>query len=228
MKSYLLRNLTIMIDRFSKSQPLELIDDPDEKAKKEVENGRKQFSLAIDIVRHHVHDVERPFRLRPHHLLQLNAAALDGIHQMAGTYRNTPVSIEGSKHVPPEAFMVAEEVSLMCDHVNESWEEKSALYLSSYLMWRINWIHPFADGNGRTSRVVSYLVLSIKLNSVLPGSPTIPDQIAEDKKPYYDALEAADAVWAASQEIDVSALETIRDNHLARQLVNAAREAGQS
>ncbi len=215
-----------MIDRFSKSQPLELITDAEEKARREVENGRRQFSLAMEIIRQHVHDRERPFRLRPSHLLQLNAAALEGIHQMAGTYRNTPVAIEGSRHEPPAAFMVAEEVAMMCDHVDKNWEEKSALYLASYLLWKINWIHPFADGNGRTSRIASYIALSVKLNSLLPGSPTIPDQISQNKLPYYGALEAADAVWRNSEEIDVSKIEEILDACLVAQLTNAAKEAG--
>jgi Fic family protein len=76
----------------------------------------------------------------------------------------------------------------MCDYVNQNWG-RSALHLAAYVLWRINWIHPFADGNGRTARAVSYILLSIKLDSLLPGTKTIPDQIAADKKPYYAALE---------------------------------------
>jgi Fic family protein len=100
----------------------------------------------------------------------------------AGTFRNTPVSIGGSGHTPVEPFMVAEEVSQLCEYVNENWE-RSALHLAAYVLWRLNWIHPFADGNGRTARTVSYIVLSAKLDSLLPGSPTIPDQISVDKTP---------------------------------------------
>ena len=48
--------------------------------------------------------------------------------------------------------MVAELVEDMCDYVNENWEAKSAIHLAAYIMWRLNWIHPFADGNGRLSR----------------------------------------------------------------------------
>jgi Fic family protein len=88
----------------------------------------------------------------------------------------------------------------------------------------MNWIHPFADGNGRTARAVSYVVLSIKLDSLLPGTPTIPEQIASNKDPYYKALEDADKAWA-SKKIDVSALEGLVGDMLARQLLNAAKEA---
>jgi Fic family protein len=88
----------------------------------------------------------------------------------------------------------------------------------------MNWIHPFADGNGRTARAVSYVVLSIKLDSLLPGTPTIPEQIAGNKTPYYEALEQADGAWG-SGKVDVSALETLIGGMLAHQLLNAAREA---
>ncbi len=88
----------------------------------------------------------------------------------------------------------------------------------------MNWVHPFADGNGRTARAVSYVVLSIKLDSLLPGTPTIPEQIAVNKAPYYEALEQADKAWE-SGVVDVSALEQLIGSMLAQQLINAAKEA---
>ena len=72
--------------------------------------------------------------------------------------------------------------------------------------------------------MVSYLVLSVKLDSLLPGTPTIPDQISADKKPYYDALENADKAFE-KHEIDVGALEKLMETTLATQLLNAAKQA---
>jgi hypothetical protein len=57
----------------------------------------------------------------------------------------------------------------LCEYINENWK-KSAVHLAAYVLWKMNWIHPFADGNGRTARAVSYVVLSIKLDSLLPGT----------------------------------------------------------
>ena len=91
-------------------------------------------------------------------------------------------------------------------------------------MWRLNWIHPFSDGNGRTSRALSYLVLCLKLRARLPGATTIPEQIAEDKTPYYNALEAADEA-CRNGTIDLSAMEALLDNFLAKQLVGAYKMA---
>ena len=83
----------------------------------------------------------------------------------------------------------------MCEYVNSHWDQPAA-HLASYLLWRINWTHQFDDGNGRTARAVSYAALCIRVGYRLPGESTIPAQIATDKRPYYEALEAADRAYA--------------------------------
>jgi Fic family protein len=213
----------VAVDRHSEAADAALLSDLDEIARREAENGLRQFTLAIDIIRSHVKDAERPFKLRAGPILQLHRAALDGLHRLAGTFRNTPVTIHGSLHQPPEAAFVADEVQALCEYVNGNWNS-SAAHLAAYVLWKMNWIHPFADGNGRTARAVSYVVLSIKLDSLLPGTPTIPEQIAANKEPYYKALEDADRAWG-SGKVDVSALERLLADMLAQQLLNAAKEA---
>ncbi len=173
-------------DRHSIAETVLLLTDPDEIARREAENGLRQFDLALEIIRSFVKDPDRPFKLRSSIILKLHRAALDGIHPLAGTWRNTAVTIGGSGHQPPEAAFVSEEIEHLCDYVNDNWG-LSAVHLAAYVLWKLNWIHPFADGNGRTARAVSYVVFSVKLDSLLPGSPTIPEQIAGDKKPYYKA-----------------------------------------
>jgi Fic family protein len=121
----------------------------------------------------------------------------------AGNYRPAGVEIQGSRHEPVGAHLVPELVEGLCDYVNENWEMSTPIHLSSYVMWRLNWIHPFADGNGRTSRIVSYVVLSILAGVILPGTPTIPDQIVDNRNPYFDALDAADVSWKDGR-VDVS------------------------
>jgi hypothetical protein len=72
--------------------------------------------------------------------------------------------------------------------------------------------------------MVSNVVLNVKLDALLPGAPSIPEQIAEDKKPYYDALEDADRAWTLGQ-IDVGVLESLLGGMLATQLLNATKQA---
>jgi Fic family protein len=211
-------------DRHSVAETAPLLDDPEEIARREAENGILQFDLALDIIRSFIKEPERPFRLRSSMILNLHRVALDGLHALAGTWRNTPVKIHGSVHQPPEAPFVSEEIEHLCDYVNDNWSSSNAVHLAAYVLWKLNWIHPFADGNGRTARAVAYVVLSVKLDSLLPGAPTIPEQIAGNKQPYYDALEAADKQLVAGK-IDVSELEKMLAGMISTQLLSAAKEA---
>jgi Fic family protein len=214
-----------MIDRSTVAKHVEVEQDPVARARREAENGLKQAALAADIIRTHIKDPERPFRLTQGILLQLHHAALEGLHPLAGTFRNVANEIRGSQHRTAEVWQVADEVAHMCEYVTTQWQTQSPLHLSAYVMWRLNWIHPFVDGNGRTARAVSYVVLNIKLDSLLPGSPAIPEIIDEDKDPYYAGLEAADAAWKDDKRIDVSELEKVIGSALSKQLIRAAEEA---
>lgn len=114
-------------DRHSIAETTALLSDPDEIARREAENGLRQFNLALEVIRTHVKDAERPFRLRSSLVLQLHKAALDGLHPLAGTWRNTAVKIGGSGHQPPGEAFVSEEVESMCSYVSDHWSEMSAV-----------------------------------------------------------------------------------------------------
>jgi Fic family protein len=202
--------------RHSRALDAQIITDPDELAQKESFNVIEQFRAVADMVEAYLQP-DRPFKLRPSHLLHLHRAALDGITAYAGNWRPAGIEIGDSKHRPPAAFEVPERIEELCDYVNEKWTEKSPLHLAAYVMWRLNWIHPFTDGNGRTSRAVSYLVLCIRLRALLPGRLTIPEQIEQNKSPYYRALEAADNAWADGR-IDLTAMKQLLGAMLAKQL----------
>lgn len=148
-----------------------------------------------------------------------------GISSYAGNYRPGGVAIEGSRHEPVGAHLVPELIEEMCDYVNDHWDASTPLHLAAYLMWRLNWIHPFADGNGRTSRIVSYVALSIRAGAILPGTPTIPDQIVDNRNPYFEALDAADAAYRDGK-IDVSKMEALLAALLAKQLAGFYQAAG--
>lgn len=135
------------------------------------------------------------------------------------------MAIEGSKHEPVGAYLVPELVEDMCDYINDHWDDSTPIHLASYMMWRLNWIHPFADGNGRTSRIASYVVLSVRAGAILPGTPTIPDQIVDNRKPYFDALDAAD-VACRGGSIDVSKMEDLLASLLANQLAQFYKSVG--
>ncbi len=113
----------------------------------------------------------------------------------------------------------------MCEYVNDNLHVQTAFHLAAYVMWRHNWIHPFADGNGRTSRVLSYVVLSIVTGYVLPGVPTIPEQIQKDRKAYFAALEDADEAWRNGEQLNLDVMEELLMNMLAKQLLSVISSA---
>lgn len=201
--------------RDSRADEAQLITDPEEKAIAEARNGLRQFDAGIAAAQAAID--RREFKLRPSLILSLHRAALAGISAFAGNYRPAGVAIEGSEHEPIGAHLVPEAIEEMCDYVNDNWKDASPIHLSAYVMWRLNWIHPFADGNGRTSRILSHVILCVKVGLVLPSTPTIPEQIVAERGPYFDSLEKADAAWKEGR-IDVSMMEALLHRLLARQL----------
>lgn len=167
---------------------------------------------------------DRP-QLRPSLFTRLHGILLNRISAYPGTFRPSSISITHSGHQPPSSSEVLPFVEELCDYVNSNWDSKSALHLSAYILWRTNWIHPFADGNGRTARIISYLILCAHTKTELPGVPTIPEQISAAKQPYYAALEDADHHYKRDV-IDVSALEALLETCLANQLLGFFKAAG--
>ena len=209
--------------RHSQALEASLIADPDELAAAEARNGLRQIDKAVEIVDHYTQK-GLVIKLRISTLLTLHRIALDGISSYAGGFRPAGIEIGGSEHQPVGAHLVPAELEQMCDYVNDNWNSSTALHLAAYVLWRLNWIHPFTDGNGRTARAASYLVLCLRLGYPLYGPNSVPAQIAQNKQPYYRALEAADKAWA-SGSVDVSDLENLLDSLLARQLLRVIADA---
>lgn len=210
-------------DRHNDADAPSLIDDETERAQREALNAIDQFDRVLD----YIDEVERggrPFRLRVSIIQELHRLALDGLSAYAGNWRPGGVRIGLSEHVPPGAHQVAGLMEEMCDWVVERWHAASPITLCAYVMWRLNWIHPFDDGNGRTSRAVAYLVLCAAAGSRFPGRITIPELIAADKRPYYSALEQVDAS-AKMGDADLSPMKSLLEGYLARQLTQAYEAA---
>jgi Fic family protein len=199
----------------------------EEIARLEAENGFRQLSQGIEIIKYYL-EPGRPFSLRPGLILELQKIAVDGLVGRPGEWRKTNVGISKSEHQPPSPHLVEALVTEMCDYINDNLHTETAFHLSAYVMWRHNWIHPFEDGNGRTSRVLSYIVLSLCVGYVLPGTPTIPEQIQGNRSGYFTALEAADAAWKKTKSIDVNEMEQLLTGMLAQQLLSVINGASRN
>lgn len=194
---------------------------PTEEARQAAANGFRQFDRLRRMIHEGIEAYEHgQFELKLSMLSELARLAVDGMVDGPGHFRRGPVEIKGSKHTPPDSDQILSLLEDMCAYVNSKFAQ-TAWHLAAYVMWRLNWIHPFEDGNGRTSRAASYLVMSVRLKIELPGTPTVPDLIAGEKDPYYQALEAADTA-ASNNTIDVSEMEKLLRRLLVQQIDGAA------
>jgi Fic family protein len=80
-------------------------------------------------------------------------------------------------------------------NVHENWYIWEPAELAAYGLWRLNWIHPFVEGNGRTARAACYYLLCVRSGALLPGRKILPERIRENRDGYEKALEAADLAW---------------------------------
>lgn len=120
-------------------------------------------------------------------ILQVHALVLRGIDkENGGAYRNVNVRISGSKHNPPQPFLIKK---LMEDYFLFYQEQKENLHpvvMAAQMHERLVTIHPFIDGNGRTARLVMNLIL---MQAGFPITNISSEQ--ENRLKYYDTLEQA-------------------------------------
>jgi Fic family protein len=198
-----------------------LLCPPQEKAAREVANGVEQIAYIDELVSQGAREV------RESHVLELHHLAVVGIYPCAGQYRDATkaVSIQGSGHKIPEPALVPSFVRDALTWINDG-SDRSALERAAFCLWRFNWIHPFAGGNGRTSRALAYLVVCMDNGAVLPGIPSMPAIIYEQRDDYIRALRAVDASDAAST-MDLTPMRDFLEEVLTRQLAVAiAKLAG--
>lgn len=150
-----------------------------------------------------------PFFVNKHMLWSLNHVAVSNLSKFGGRFRMEPVYV--GNHVPPHFNDVPELMDRFIAVIHEGWYKWPATYLSAYGLWRLNWIHPFVDGNGRTARALCYYLLCVRAGGLLPGRRIVPERIKESRSEYQAALHAADRAWAEGN-LDLSQM----DDYLAR------------
>ncbi|MCG9911797.1 MAG: Fic family protein [Flavobacteriales bacterium] len=104
----------------------------------------------------------------------------------AGKYRHVQVMIKGSRHVPPQPYMVAKFMEDFFIWFQQFRTVIHPLVLAAEVHERLVTIHPFIDGNGRTSRLLMNLIL-LKHGYVIANLKGD----SESRLAYYNALEKA-------------------------------------
>lgn len=158
-----------------------------------------------------------------------NEAAVKELHRTGtlfllhrpGEYRDHPVHVGNGSVVvyqPPASEEVAGHVSEFIQELGRRWKDQTFVQITSYCLWRLNWIHPFRNGNGRTARAFAYACLSLKLGFIPAGSPTVIDLIMENKPEYEAALSEADRTLAEQGTVDLTRMEALVLDLFIRQL----------
>jgi len=102
----------------------------------------------------------------------------------AGKYRSENVVISGAKHIPPKYYEIADLMQKLIVEYQNEWKAFHPVVRATLIHGEFVKIHPFIDGNGRTSR----LLLNFEL--MKNGYPPIIIK-NEERARYYDVLDLA-------------------------------------
>ncbi len=142
----------------------------------EVVNHREAILYIEDIVRESEAFTEWQIK-------NIHRLILKGIDdKYAGNYRDQQVMIAGAEHIPPEPFLINEQMEDFIHWYNTEARNLHPIERAAIVHIIFVGIHPFIDGNGRTSR----LLLNLEL--MKNGYPPIIIR-AENRFKYYSALD---------------------------------------
>jgi len=180
-----------------------------------IENGERLYDFLKSIIDAAI-ALERPY-LSSQVIKALNYHAIACLHSHAGEYR--PCSVRVGSHQPPEEFRVQALMDDFVNQINRNWDLLDPLQLAVWALWRLNWIHPFINGNGRISRAVAYFILCVKVGARLPGKIILPELIVRERERYVQGLRKVD------DNQDFSDLHSLLGELLKEQL-DSARDRG--
>ncbi len=100
----------------NETAPLVLFNSRSEKLALEARNGLLQFDEVLRLVTHS----NGVLALTPQILKNLQRIAIQDIYACAGSFREGPISISGTTHVPPHHQEVERSVKDMCDYANDT------------------------------------------------------------------------------------------------------------
>lgn len=152
-----------------------------------------------------IHESYEYITPRPNIILQLHRDLYSYSQGNIGdTYKNSDNVIaetdaEGhqkARFIPVPAFQTAEAIDELCAHFLEAWEANLIDKLILIPMFILDFlcIHPFNDGNGRMSRLLT-LLLFYKAGYIVGKYVSMEMLIEKTKETYYEALQASSVGW---------------------------------
>ena len=183
----------------------------------EISNGNRQYDFISSIVLASL-AMGRPV-LSQHIIKAFNFQAITCLHIDAGEYRPCPVTV--GAHTPPDFYRVPALMDDFVNVVNWNWDQTDAVVLATFVLWRLNNIHPFINGNGRTARAACYYVLCVKAGGLLPGQTILPELIRQNRQEHIDSLQHAHVSFAATGNPDLAPLHAIITRLIDEQIASA-------
>lgn len=184
----------------------------------EIANGNRQYDFLHSIVAASI-QLGRPF-LSQQIIKALNYHAICCLHSHAGEYRPCPVQV-GDDYHPPAHFRVQALMDDFVNQVNRNWELIDPVALAAWVLWQINNIHPFINGNGRTARASAYYILCVSTGGPLPGAPILPELLRQNRAEYVEHLKTADKAYEKTGHPDLGPLHQMLSRLLQAQLSSA-------
>jgi Fic family protein/DNA-binding Xre family transcriptional regulator len=170
----------------------------------EVVNHSEAIEYISEIVQNKVDFTERVLK-------QIHYLILKGIdRENAGVYRSIGVRISGSSHLPPEPFLLNRMMEEVFEYYQKNKNLLHPIILAAEMHEQIVRIHPFIDGNGRTTRLIMNLIL---LQNGFPIANIKGDLTS--RLAYYKALENAPGDQKASfYELVAETVKTALNEHI--------------
>jgi Fic family protein len=181
----------------------ELIDALDPAVKKKVSETAdyqelKNLEEAIDFIDDYCKEhkeISKAFILEVHKLVTQNLPVgpkLPG-DRTPGRLRLENVKISESQHLPPIGAKVPEYIEELVSFANAIHDKKYAVLKVAVAHHRFTWIHPFTNGNGRVTRLLTYAMLQILGYGVNRAHILNPSIIfSSNRELYYKQLASAD------------------------------------
>lgn len=171
--------------------------EPSNRSEREIAGYREVLSTI-----HESYDYMTP---KPNTILQMHRDLYRfSTVENGGAYKNSDNVIaevefggkERVRFVPVPAFQVASAMESLCKSFLRAWDDDhwDKLLLIPMFILDFLCIHPFNDGNGRISRLLTLLLL-YKAGYIVGKYISIELLIEKSKESYYDALEASSYRW---------------------------------
>ena len=139
-----------------------------------------------DAIKYLKETVQSKATMTPETILQVHRLLLDKILERPGEYRTGMIKVPGAHFTPPRSTEIPGHIQRLTDWLHTNPEEYTPVELAARFTHRLLTIHPFHDGNGRTSRILLNITL------MQHGYPVITNISYRDRKRYLDALREAD------------------------------------